>query len=41
MAPTSFDSLYDPAFAGRIAVPDDPFQVALAALVLGTGDPTR
>ena len=38
-APMSFDSLYDPAFAGRIAVPDDPLQVALAALVLGTGDP--
>jgi putative spermidine/putrescine transport system substrate-binding protein len=38
-APTSFDSLYDPAFAGRIAVPDDPLQIALAALVLGTGDP--
>jgi len=37
--PASFDSLYDPAFAGRIAVPDDPLQIALAALVLGTGDP--
>jgi len=37
--PDSFDSLYDPAYAGRIAVPDDPFQIALAALVLGAGDP--
>jgi len=37
--PTSFDSLYDPAYAGRIAVPDDPLQIALAALVLGTSDP--
>jgi putative spermidine/putrescine transport system substrate-binding protein len=37
--PASFDSLYDPAYAGRIAVPDDPLQIALAALVLGTGDP--
>jgi putative spermidine/putrescine transport system substrate-binding protein len=37
--PRAFDSLYDPAYAGRIAVPDDPLQIALAALVLGTRDP--
>jgi putative spermidine/putrescine transport system substrate-binding protein len=37
--PASFDSLYDPAYADRVAVPDDPLQIALAALVLGTGDP--
>jgi putative spermidine/putrescine transport system substrate-binding protein len=37
--PTSYDVLFDPAYAGRIAVPDDPLQIALAALVLGAGDP--
>ena len=37
--PTSFDSLYDPAYAGRIAVPDDPLQIAVAAVVLDARDP--
>jgi putative spermidine/putrescine transport system substrate-binding protein len=37
--PTSYDALFDPAYAERIAVPDDPLQIALAALVLGTRDP--
>ena len=37
--PTSFDSLYDPAYAGRIAVPDDPLQIAVAAVVLDASDP--
>ena len=37
--PTSYDALFDPAYAGQIAVPDDPFQIALAAVVLGTRDP--
>lgn len=37
--PTSYDALFDPAYAGRIAVPDDPLQIALAALVLGASDP--
>ena len=39
--PASYDALFDPAYAGRIAVPDDPFQIALAALVLGTATRTR
>ncbi len=37
--PTSYDALFDPAYAGQIAVPDDPFQIALAAIVLGARDP--
>lgn len=37
--PASYDALFDPAYAGRIAVPDDPLQIALAAVVLGTRDP--
>ena len=37
--PTSFDSLYDPAYAGRIAVPDDPLQIAVAAVMLDSRDP--
>ena len=37
--PTSYDALFDPAYAGRIAVPDDPLQIALAAVVLGSRDP--
>ena len=37
--PASYDALFDPAYADRIAVPDDPLQIALAALVLGTRDP--
>ncbi len=37
--PTSYDALFDPAYADRIAVPDDPFQIALAAVVLGARDP--
>jgi putative spermidine/putrescine transport system substrate-binding protein len=37
--PTSYDALFDPTDAGRIAVPDDPLQIALAAVVLGTRDP--
>jgi putative spermidine/putrescine transport system substrate-binding protein len=37
--PASYDVLFDPAYAGRIAVPDDPLQIAVAALVLGTRDP--
>ena len=37
--PASYDALFDPAYAGRIAVPDDPLQIALAAVVLGARDP--
>ncbi len=37
--PTTWTALYAPEQRGRIAVPDDPFQVALAAHVLGTEDP--
>lgn len=37
--PSSFDALFDPAYVGKIAVPDDPLQIALAALVLGASDP--
>jgi putative spermidine/putrescine transport system substrate-binding protein len=37
--PSSYDALFDPAYAGRIAVPDDPLQIALAAVVLGPRDP--
>jgi putative spermidine/putrescine transport system substrate-binding protein len=37
--PSSYDALFDPAYAGAIAVPDDPFQIAVAAVVLGTRDP--
>ncbi len=37
--PTAYDALFDPAYAGRIAVPDDPLQIALAAVVLGADDP--
>jgi len=37
--PTSYDALYDPAYAGRIAVPDDPLQLAVAAVVLDARDP--
>lgn len=37
--PESYDALFDPAYAGQIAVPDDPFQIAVAAVVLGTRDP--
>ncbi len=37
--PTSYNALFDPAYADQIAVPDDPFQIALAVVVLGTRDP--
>ena len=37
--PTSYNALFDPAYADQIAVPDDPFQIALAVVVLGARDP--
>jgi putative spermidine/putrescine transport system substrate-binding protein len=40
VAPTSWGALYDPAFRGRIAVPDTPMQIADAALYLRTAQPS-
>jgi putative spermidine/putrescine transport system substrate-binding protein len=37
--PASWSALYDPAYRGRIVVPDSVLQVANAALVQGASDP--
>lgn len=38
-APTSWDVLFDPAYAGKIAIPDNPMTIADVALWLGKSDP--
>lgn len=38
-APTSWDVLADPAYAGKIALPDNPMTIADVALWLGKSDP--
>jgi spermidine/putrescine-binding protein len=38
-APTSWDVLADPAYAGKIALPDNPMTIADVALWLGKPDP--
>jgi putative spermidine/putrescine transport system substrate-binding protein len=38
-APTSWDVIYDPAYKGLITVPDDPIQIAAAALYLSKTQP--
>jgi putative spermidine/putrescine transport system substrate-binding protein/spermidine/putrescine transport system substrate-binding protein len=38
-APASWDILYDPAYAGKIALPDNPMTIADVALWLGKSDP--
>jgi spermidine/putrescine-binding protein len=38
-APTSWDVLADPAYAGKIALPDNPMTIADVALWLGKTDP--
>ena len=45
-APTSWSALYDPKYKGKITVPDNPIQIADAALYLSKtqpdlGSPTR
>lgn len=37
--PTSWDVLFDPAYAGKIALPDNPMTIADVALWLGKSDP--
>ncbi|MBD2460330.1 ABC transporter substrate-binding protein [Oscillatoria sp. FACHB-1407] len=38
-APTSWDVLFDPAYAGKISLPDNPMTIADVALWLGKSDP--
>lgn len=38
-APTSWDVLFDPAYAGQISIPDNPMTIADVALWLGKPDP--
>ena len=38
-APTSWGALYDPKYKGKITVPDNPIQIADAALYLSTTEP--
>jgi putative spermidine/putrescine transport system substrate-binding protein/spermidine/putrescine transport system substrate-binding protein len=38
-APNSWDVLFDPAYAGKIALPDNPMTIADVALWLGKSDP--
>lgn len=38
-APTSWDVLFDPAYAGKITLPDNPMTIADVALWLGKADP--
>jgi putative spermidine/putrescine transport system substrate-binding protein/spermidine/putrescine transport system substrate-binding protein len=37
--PTSWDILFDPAYAGKISLPDNPMTIADVALWLGKSDP--
>ncbi len=39
-APTSWAAIYDPAYKGQITVPDNPIQIADAALYLSKKDPS-
>jgi len=39
-APTSWSVLYDPKYKGQVTVPDNPIQIADAALYLKTHDPS-
>ena len=39
-APTSWESLYDPKYKGLVTVPDNPIQIADAALYLSKKDPS-
>src|SRR3954470_8668433 len=39
-APTSWSTLYDPQYKGQITVPDNPIQIADAALYLSKKDPS-
>jgi putative spermidine/putrescine transport system substrate-binding protein len=39
-APTSWAAIYDPAYKGKITVPDNPIQIADAALYLASKDPS-
>jgi putative spermidine/putrescine transport system substrate-binding protein len=39
-APSSWSALYDPQFKGKITVPDNPIQIADAALYLSKKDPS-
>jgi putative spermidine/putrescine transport system substrate-binding protein len=39
-APVSWSVLYDPAHKGKVTVPDDPMQIADAALYLSTAQPS-
>lgn len=38
-APTSWDILFDPQYAGKITIPDNPMTIADVALWLGIADP--
>lgn len=38
-APTSWDVLFDPAYSGKISLPDNPMTIADVALWLGKADP--
>src|SRR3954451_12460505 len=39
-APTSWQALYDPKYKGQVTVPDNPIQIADAALYLSKKDPS-
>jgi len=39
-APTSWAAIYDPAYKGQVTVPDNPIQIADAALYLSKKDPS-
>src|SRR5919201_1695837 len=39
-APTSWEAIYDPKYKGKITVPDNPIQIADAALYLSKSDPS-
>lgn len=39
-APTSWESIYDPKFKGQVTVPDNPIQIADAALYLSKKNPS-
>jgi putative spermidine/putrescine transport system substrate-binding protein len=39
-APTSWESIYDPKYKGKVTVPDNPIQIADAALYLSKKDPS-
>src|ERR671936_2743574 len=39
-APTSWEAIYDPKYKGKITIPDNPIQIADAALYLSKSDPS-